>query len=71
MEFLVGFLFGGACVIFLLVRWARARSIQEPPSTTSAESYSYEPIVEDFQAESKTLLREVRGAFSAYSRKRK
>lgn len=71
MEFLLGLLVGGACVIFLLVRWANAKSTPAKPPTTGFEYYSYDTIIQEFQKESESVLRELQEAISARSKKRK
>lgn len=67
MEFLLGFLLGGACVLYVLVRWVNSRSTHKKTAT----DYAHDPIIDDFQAESDAFLQELRDAFGAHSRKRR
>jgi hypothetical protein len=75
MEFLLGFLVGGACVVMLLVQWGRrhAASSSAQPSASPKDTthQSYEGVIADFEAESNQLLRELQQTFATYSRKGK
>lgn len=67
MEFLVGFLLGGACVLYGLVRWANNRSVHKEEPTNHPPN----PIFDDVQQESEAFLRELRKSFADYAKKRR
>lgn len=67
MEFLVGFLLGGACVLYGLVRWANSRSAHKEEPT----KHTPNTIFDDVQQESEAFLRDLRESYSAYARKRR
>ena len=75
MEFLLGFLVGGGCALFLLLLWGRHQtgvsSAHPNAPPTDHKHQSYEGVIADLEAESDLFLRELQEAFSTYPSKRR
>lgn len=75
MEFMVGFLLGAACVIFLLVRWAlrysSARTNNKTPPPPGFMHQSYDTMMNDFNEESEQFLQELEKTFANHTKKGK
>jgi hypothetical protein len=75
MEFLLGFLVGGVCVVILLVQLGRqhATATSDQPSASAKDTthQPYDGVIADFEAESKQFLRELQETFATDSKKGK
>jgi hypothetical protein len=72
MEFLLGFVLGAGCVVFLLLQWGKHHpSSAQSNTSTKNEQPLYDNMVADLEADSDQFLRELQGILSSYSRKRR